>query len=764
MPPSPRLAAKSIAATLATAVASLASPALAQCKPTWTPDAGFLPVDSGQVFAMVTWDHDGPGGDEPWVVVGGSFLEVDGIPCQNVAAWDGKAWRSLGSGLPPRVETLAVYNGELFAGGDRSPTLDGSGAAMMRFDGEDWTPLTIGVPGSFARQVFRLGEYAGNLLVSGRVDASSPPLFFPLLSWDSQSWTVIASALNTEVWAMHLFEGDLHVGGHFTGSGSGVVSVSRWNGASWTNLSPYLDCHSLVDFEGSLYAGGFFNGISIARRSGEVWEPVGAGLQRSPTAWATVQDLVVHQGRLIAMGDFTTSAGASVSGVAAWNGVAWEALGPGTPAECRVGAVLGDDLFLGGLFPGLQRWDGTTMHEVPGVFEQGGITNLLHVPGRTIARGAFQMPGGSGRRSFAINEGNGWIPVESPTTAIDSCAAGSDWYVVRPTGLSIGGATPHVARFDGAQWHALPPPDTGSVQDIAPFGDGVVAMGSFTSIGGVSANRVAHWDGSAWSPLGAGLSSAVVVDTLIDGNAFYAVGWSMRVSSGAPPDNVIRWDGSDWQPIGQGNTLERVMSIVLHGGEPVVAGLPLPPEAGPRRSVMRWSGGQWLPVGDFLGEGVTDLHVMDDTLYAAGQIAIPGQSELCQVARWTGSAWEPVLSTVEGGAVYGIDQIGDDLAIHGSFLSVDGKPGRYIARLACAECPPDLTTTAVPGTPGYGVPNGIPNNDDFFYYLAQFAAGNLAVADLTTTAVPGAPGYGTPNGILNNDDFFYYLTIFAAGC
>ena len=56
------------------------------------------------------------------------------------------------------------------------------------------------------------------------------------------------------------------------------------------------------------------------------------------------------------------------------------------------------------------------------------------------------------------------------------------------------------------------------------------------------------------------------------------------------------------------------------------------------------------------------------------------------------------------------------------------------------------------------------NNHDFFYYLAQFAAGNLSVADLPWTAVPGAPGYGVPNGVLNNDDFFYYLSIFAAGC
>ena len=85
-------------------------------------------------------------------------------------------------------------------------------------------------------------------------------------------------------------------------------------------------------------------------------------------------------------------------------------------------------------------------------------------------------------------------------------------------------------------------------------------------------------------------------------------------------------------------------------------------------------------------------------------------------------------------------------------------------RNPAATCRPDLTTTAIPGSPGYGVPNGVLNNDDFFYYLAQFAAGNLAVADMTTTAIPGSPGYGVPNGILNNDDFFFYLAIFAAGC
>jgi hypothetical protein len=79
-------------------------------------------------------------------------------------------------------------------------------------------------------------------------------------------------------------------------------------------------------------------------------------------------------------------------------------------------------------------------------------------------------------------------------------------------------------------------------------------------------------------------------------------------------------------------------------------------------------------------------------------------------------------------------------------------------------CGADLTAGAVAGQPGYGVSNGTLNNDDFFYYLSQFAAGNTGVADQTTSAIAGSPGYGVPNCVINNDDFFYYLALFAAGC
>lgn len=106
----------------------------------------------------------------------------------------------------------------------------------------------------------------------------------------------------------------------------------------------------------------------------------------------------------------------------------------------------------------------------------------------------------------------------------------------------------------------------------------------------------------------------------------------------------------------------------------------------------------------------------------------------------------------------------DEVALFDRLLSPAEIQQRAAMVFLGTGCPADLTTGAIPGTPGYAIPNCALTNDDFFYYLAQFAAGNVAEADLTTGAVFGQPGYGVPNGIITNDDFFYYLTLFAMGC
>jgi hypothetical protein len=70
---------------------------------------------------------------------------------------------------------------------------------------------------------------------------------------------------------------------------------------------------------------------------------------------------------------------------------------------------------------------------------------------------------------------------------------------------------------------------------------------------------------------------------------------------------------------------------------------------------------------------------------------------------------------------------------------------------------------------GWSVPwgryevNGVPHiyrPTDFFAYLQQFNALDPE-ADLTSSAVPGTLGYSVPDGIIDNHDFFFFLDLLA---
>lgn len=90
--------------------------------------------------------------------------------------------------------------------------------------------------------------------------------------------------------------------------------------------------------------------------------------------------------------------------------------------------------------------------------------------------------------------------------------------------------------------------------------------------------------------------------------------------------------------------------------------------------------------------------------------------------------------------------------------------GFRIALRAVGPCPGDVSGSADPNSPDYGEPDGTVDAIDFFYYLDQFAQGNVAVADLTGSANPTDPRYSIPDGVLDASDFFVYLVLFTRGC
>ena len=81
-----------------------------------------------------------------------------------------------------------------------------------------------------------------------------------------------------------------------------------------------------------------------------------------------------------------------------------------------------------------------------------------------------------------------------------------------------------------------------TVLALAVSGTNLYAGGYFTQAGGTSANYVAQWNGSTWSPLGSGLDN-VVSALAVSGADLYAGGPFVN-AGGSPVHYVAKWNGT----------------------------------------------------------------------------------------------------------------------------------------------------------------------------------------------------------------------------
>ncbi|MGB8658315.1 MAG: hypothetical protein WCE90_11115 [Candidatus Zixiibacteriota bacterium] len=101
----------------------------------------------------------------------------------------------------------------------------------------------------------------------------------------------------------------------------------------------------------------------------------------------------------------------------------------------------------------------------------------------------------------------------------------------------------------------------------------LIAGGAFTHAGGVSANRIASWDGSSWSALGSGMDNSVYALAVYD-NKLIAGGW-FTTAGGVSANYIASWDGYSWSPLGSGMNGD-VYALAVYDNE-LIAGDLLPP-------------------------------------------------------------------------------------------------------------------------------------------------------------------------------------------
>src|SRR5438552_1285018 len=116
-------------AMLGLALVSAGNRSLAQCVNNWLPGLGIPGISFGNVNALTSYDPDGPGPQSPVLIVGGGFSRAGDINSAYIAQWNGSSWQAVGTWIGQDVFAVAVYNGELIAGG-----YDG----LARWDGMAW--------------------------------------------------------------------------------------------------------------------------------------------------------------------------------------------------------------------------------------------------------------------------------------------------------------------------------------------------------------------------------------------------------------------------------------------------------------------------------------------------------------------------------------------------------------------------------------------------------------------------------------------------
>ncbi len=188
----------------------------------------------------------------------------------------------------------------------------------------------------------------------------------------------------------------------------------------------------------------------------------------------------------------------------------------------------------------------------------------------------------------------------------------------------------------------------GLVFALAVDGSGnLYAGGQFTTAGGVSATRIARWDGAAWSPVGNGFNSTVWALTA-SGSSVYA-GGDFTASGSFSVTRIAKWDGSNWSALGNGvNSTVNALAIdgsgnLYAGGKFTTAG------SVSADHIAKWNGSTWSALGGGVN-GVVDAVAVDASgnLYVGGNFSDAGGVAVNNIAKWDGSTWSTLGTGLNG--------------------------------------------------------------------------------------------------------------------
>jgi len=273
-----------------------------------------------------------------------------------------------------------------------------------------------------------------------------------------------------------------------------------------------------------------------------------------------------ERGRVYVGGNFTTADGVTVNGICYWDGTTFVAMGTGVGIAGKTMNALkiapNGDVWIGGNWTtaggaasdGLAKWD---------VSASAWVQFTNGTPGDLIAAIEIDSTG----RIYIGGTFTNWDGVGNADNIAQSTDGGATW-----TALSTG-ANGLVAAFE------------------IDTSDNLYAGGAFTTIGGVSASRLAKWDGAAFTILGTGVDSTVFVLAFdLSGNLYIG---GVFTDKG---NRIVIWNGTGFETLGVGvnnGVLDIDIStsglVLVGGGFSTAGGLDLQ-----NNGLAGWNGTAWF--------------------------------------------------------------------------------------------------------------------------------------------------------------------------
>jgi hypothetical protein len=318
----------------------------------------------------------------------------------------------------------------------------------------------------------------------------------------------------------------------------------------------------------------------------------------------------------------------------------------------------------------------------------------------TYAAGSFTQVGGVAANRVASWDGTRWRALGPgfDDGAVAAMAefddgTGSALYAAGSFTTSGGVVVNRIAKWTGSNWEPLGSGiDDGAVTVLAVYDDGsgtaLYAGGYFGSVNGRPMSRIAKWDGSAWWPVGLGVDGlgpifAMAVFDEGKGPSLY-VGGQISRAGGISAQSLARWDGTSWSPVGSvaagfgaqfgvralatyGSVSDGGRGALFAGGFSTLTFTNNVPSYG----CAAWDGSRWIRAGfnwstGFTFSGVYTFHRSgtdnDAILFSGGNFRVPSSPEsglLYGIGRWNGASWDALGSGISNGAgqsgsVYGI--------------------------------------------------------------------------------------------------------------